>query len=110
MPYTLVTPHYPPVCRPILLLPTVLGRVLNKKLAGWQGFHLCTPGKKPGNKSSTSLVPLELCGQERSDAEDLSHHHTMKQEVYLFVYEGRVKFIRDKQWPAFKLPFSYRYA
>uniref|UniRef100_A0A4W4EIY0 Caspase recruitment domain family, member 14 n=1 Tax=Electrophorus electricus TaxID=8005 RepID=A0A4W4EIY0_ELEEL len=28
MPYTLVTPHYPPVCRPVLLLPTILGRVL----------------------------------------------------------------------------------
>ncbi|XP_028272339.1 caspase recruitment domain-containing protein 14 isoform X2 [Parambassis ranga] len=43
MPYTLVTPHYPPVCRPILLLPTVLGRILDKKLAGWQGFQLCEP-------------------------------------------------------------------
>lgn len=46
MPYTLVTPHYPPVCRPVLLLPTVLGRVLDKKLAGWQGFQLCAPGEK----------------------------------------------------------------
>uniref|UniRef100_A0A3B4TEQ8 Caspase recruitment domain family, member 14 n=1 Tax=Seriola dumerili TaxID=41447 RepID=A0A3B4TEQ8_SERDU len=46
MPYTLVTPHYPPICRPILLLPTVLGRILDKKLAGWQGFQLCEPGKK----------------------------------------------------------------
>ncbi|XP_028993451.1 caspase recruitment domain-containing protein 14 isoform X2 [Betta splendens] len=43
MPYTLVTPHYPPVCRPILLLPTVLGRMLDKKLASWQGFELCEP-------------------------------------------------------------------
>lgn len=46
MPYTLVTPHYPPVCRPVLLLPTVLGRILDKKLAGWQGFQLCEPGKE----------------------------------------------------------------
>lgn len=46
MPYTLVTPHYPPICRPVLLLPTVLGRILDKKLAGWQGFQLCEPGKK----------------------------------------------------------------
>lgn len=45
MPYSLVTPHYPPVCRPVLLLPTVLGRVLDKKLASWQGFQLCTPGE-----------------------------------------------------------------
>ncbi|XP_019939518.1 caspase recruitment domain-containing protein 14 [Paralichthys olivaceus] len=43
MPYTLVTPHYPPVCRPVLLLPTVLGRILDKKLAGWKGFQLCEP-------------------------------------------------------------------
>lgn len=46
MPYTLVSPHHPPVCRPVLLLPTVLGRVLDKKLAGWQGFQLCAPGNK----------------------------------------------------------------
>lgn len=70
MPYTLVTPHYPPVCRPILLLPTVLGRVLDKKLAGWQGFQLCAPGKQPGNKTPASLFPRELCGQRRSDAEE----------------------------------------
>ncbi|XP_078803195.1 caspase recruitment domain-containing protein 14 isoform X2 [Oryzias latipes] len=41
MPYTLVTPHYPPICRPVLLLPSILGRILDKKLAGWQGFELC---------------------------------------------------------------------
>lgn len=46
MPYTLVTPHYPPICRPILLLPSVLGRILDKKLAGWQGFQLCQSGEK----------------------------------------------------------------
>lgn len=46
MPYTLVTPHFPPVCRPILLLPTILGRMLDKKLASWQGFQLCEPGKQ----------------------------------------------------------------
>uniref|UniRef100_A0A8C5GKU7 CARD domain-containing protein n=1 Tax=Gouania willdenowi TaxID=441366 RepID=A0A8C5GKU7_GOUWI len=45
MPYTLVTPHFPPTCRPILLLPTVLGRVLGKKVSRWQGFELCEPGK-----------------------------------------------------------------
>lgn len=44
MPYTLVTPHYPPTCRPVLLLPTILGRVLDNKLAGWRGFQLCEPG------------------------------------------------------------------
>uniref|UniRef100_A0A3B3CRZ2 Caspase recruitment domain family, member 14 n=1 Tax=Oryzias melastigma TaxID=30732 RepID=A0A3B3CRZ2_ORYME len=47
MPYTLVTPHYPPICRPVLLLPSILGRILDKKLAGWQGFELCEPGEKP---------------------------------------------------------------
>lgn len=43
MPYTLVTPHFPPVCRPILLLPSILGRVLDKKLVGWEGFQLLEP-------------------------------------------------------------------
>ncbi|KAM7393644.1 hypothetical protein PAMP_020501 [Pampus punctatissimus] len=43
MPYSLVTPHYPPICRPILLLPTVLGRILDNKLGGLQGFQLCEP-------------------------------------------------------------------
>ncbi|MEQ2203600.1 hypothetical protein XENOCAPTIV_001197, partial [Xenoophorus captivus] len=32
--------------RPILLLPTILGRMLDKKLDSWQGFQLCEPGKK----------------------------------------------------------------
>lgn len=45
MPYTLVTPHYPPVCRPVLLLPTILGRMLDKKLEEWPGFQVCEPGK-----------------------------------------------------------------
>uniref|UniRef100_A0A3B4A5Z6 Uncharacterized protein n=1 Tax=Periophthalmus magnuspinnatus TaxID=409849 RepID=A0A3B4A5Z6_9GOBI len=45
MPYTLVTPHFPPVCRPILLLPSIFGRVLEKKLIGWEGFQLLKPGK-----------------------------------------------------------------
>uniref|UniRef100_A0A7N6B842 Caspase recruitment domain family, member 14 n=1 Tax=Anabas testudineus TaxID=64144 RepID=A0A7N6B842_ANATE len=65
MPYTLVTPHYPPVCRPILLLPTVLGRMLNKKLASWQGFQLCDPGKQYcvavcQNKGIHCVLPLGL--------------------------------------------------
>lgn len=56
MPYTLVTPHYPPVCRPVLLLPTVLGRVLDKKLAGWQGFQLCTPGETSLRRSRVFMT------------------------------------------------------
>ncbi|XP_076871587.1 caspase recruitment domain-containing protein 14 isoform X2 [Brachyhypopomus gauderio] len=43
MPYTLVTPHYPPVCRPVLLLPTILGRILHKRLAEQEGYQLCEP-------------------------------------------------------------------
>ncbi|CAG5866998.1 unnamed protein product, partial [Menidia menidia] len=43
MPYTLVTPHHPPICRPVLLLPSVLGRILDNKMADWQGFQLCEP-------------------------------------------------------------------
>ncbi|XP_051996171.1 caspase recruitment domain-containing protein 14 isoform X2 [Xyrauchen texanus] len=41
MPYTLVTPHYPPVCRPVLLLPTILGQILHKRLAEQEGYQLC---------------------------------------------------------------------
>ncbi|KAK2857378.1 hypothetical protein Q7C36_005297 [Tachysurus vachellii] len=43
MPYTLVTPHYPPVCRPVLLLPTILKGILHKRLAEQKGYQLCEP-------------------------------------------------------------------
>ncbi|MCI4375931.1 hypothetical protein PGIGA_G00115450 [Pangasianodon gigas] len=43
MPYTLVTPHYPPVCRPVLLLPTILRGILHKRLAEREGYQLCEP-------------------------------------------------------------------
>ncbi|KAF4112112.1 hypothetical protein G5714_006907 [Onychostoma macrolepis] len=43
MPYTLVSPRFPPICRPVLLLPTLLGRVLHKRLAEQQGYQLCEP-------------------------------------------------------------------
>jgi len=46
MPYSLVTPHFPRVCRPVLLLPTILGHILSKKMADWQGFQLCEPGEE----------------------------------------------------------------
>uniref|UniRef100_A0A3P8TAE8 Caspase recruitment domain family, member 14 n=1 Tax=Amphiprion percula TaxID=161767 RepID=A0A3P8TAE8_AMPPE len=68
MPYTLVTPHYPPICRPVLLLPTVLGRILDKKLAGWQGFQLCEPEVLSFSEHTAHLQRseiLEECGQGR---------------------------------------------
>ncbi|TKS69267.1 Caspase recruitment domain-containing protein 14 [Collichthys lucidus] len=69
MPYTLVTPHYPPICRPVLLLPTVLGRILDKKLAGWQGFQLCEP-EVLNSSEHTALLQrseiLEECEQGRN--------------------------------------------
>ncbi|XP_016136730.1 caspase recruitment domain-containing protein 14 [Sinocyclocheilus grahami] len=43
MPYTLVSPRFPPICRPVLLLPTLLGRVLHKRLAEQDGFQICEP-------------------------------------------------------------------
>ncbi|XP_021332748.1 caspase recruitment domain-containing protein 14 [Danio rerio] len=43
MPFTLVTPRFPPICRPVLLLPTILGRVLHKRLAEQEGYQLCEP-------------------------------------------------------------------
>uniref|UniRef100_A0A3P9N1Y7 Caspase recruitment domain family, member 14 n=1 Tax=Poecilia reticulata TaxID=8081 RepID=A0A3P9N1Y7_POERE len=76
MPYTLVTPHFPPVCRPILLLPTILGRMLDKKLASWQGFQLCEPSEhaarlqrsevleevEPGGNQCYTLQSVEKVG------------------------------------------------
>ncbi|KAJ8264090.1 hypothetical protein GJAV_G00145030 [Gymnothorax javanicus] len=43
MPYTLVTPHHPPSSRPVLLFPTMLGRIVDKKLGSLRGFELCEP-------------------------------------------------------------------
>ncbi|KAG9350437.1 hypothetical protein JZ751_026799 [Albula glossodonta] len=43
MPYTLVTPHHPPTSRPVLLFPTMLGRIMDNKLGKLQGFQLCEP-------------------------------------------------------------------
>ncbi|CAL8331101.1 unnamed protein product [Merluccius merluccius] len=60
MPYTLVTPHYPPVCRPVLVLPTVLGRVLDKKLASWQGFQLCEPEVLSSSEHAVRLQRSEV--------------------------------------------------
>ncbi|CAN9510791.1 unnamed protein product [Ophioblennius macclurei] len=69
MPYTLVTPHVPPTCRPVLLLPTVLGRTLDKKLASWQGFQLCEPEVLSTTEHAARLQKseiLEECEQGRS--------------------------------------------
>ncbi|KAM3622977.1 uncharacterized protein V6R79_005552 [Siganus canaliculatus] len=69
MPYTLVTPHYPPICRPVLLLPTVLGRILDKKLADWQGFQLCEPEVLSPSEHAAQLQRseiLEECEQGRN--------------------------------------------
>ncbi|XP_068607337.1 caspase recruitment domain-containing protein 14 [Brachionichthys hirsutus] len=69
MPYTLVTPHHPPICRPVLLLPTVLGHILNKKLAGWQGFQLCEPDVLSPSEHASLLQRseiLEECEQGRN--------------------------------------------
>nr|XP_046258842.1 caspase recruitment domain-containing protein 14 isoform X2 [Scatophagus argus] len=60
MPYTLVTPHYPPICRPVLLLPTILGRILDKKLAGWQGFQLCEPEVLSPSEHAAQLQRSEI--------------------------------------------------
>ncbi|XP_054897440.1 caspase recruitment domain-containing protein 14 isoform X2 [Poeciliopsis prolifica] len=60
MPYTLVTPHFPPVCRPILLLPTILGRMLDKKLGSWQGFQLCEPEMLTSSEHAARLQRSEI--------------------------------------------------
>ncbi|XP_035993017.1 caspase recruitment domain-containing protein 14 isoform X2 [Fundulus heteroclitus] len=60
MPYTLVTPHFPPVCRPVLLLPTILGRMLDSKLANWQGFQLCVPEVLTSSEHAARLQRSEI--------------------------------------------------
>uniref|UniRef100_M4AU02 Caspase recruitment domain family, member 14 n=1 Tax=Xiphophorus maculatus TaxID=8083 RepID=M4AU02_XIPMA len=60
MPYTLVTPHFPPVCRPILLLPTILGRMLDKKLASWQGFQLMLTASEHAARLQRSEILEEV--------------------------------------------------
>ncbi|KAM4584078.1 caspase recruitment domain-containing protein 14 [Odontesthes bonariensis] len=60
MPYTLVTPHYPPICRPVLLLPSVLGRMLDKKLADWQGFERCEPEVLSSSEHAARLQRSEI--------------------------------------------------
>ncbi|KAL7404928.1 hypothetical protein ABVT39_021228 [Epinephelus coioides] len=69
MPYSLVTPHFPPICRPVLLLPTILGNILNKKMADWQGFQLCEPEVLNASEHAARLQRseiLEECEQGRN--------------------------------------------
>ncbi|XP_061686253.1 caspase recruitment domain-containing protein 14 [Syngnathoides biaculeatus] len=69
MPYTPVTPHFPPICRPVLLLPSILGRILDKKVAGWQGFELCEPEMLSSSDHAARLQKSELleeCEQGRN--------------------------------------------
>ncbi|MCJ8730099.1 hypothetical protein PDJAM_G00114300 [Pangasius djambal] len=64
MPYTLVTPHYPPVCRPVLLLPTILRGILHKRLAERDGYQLCEPGtenKTPEKPAQHLLIHGTHC-------------------------------------------------
>ncbi|XP_040893017.1 caspase recruitment domain-containing protein 14 [Toxotes jaculatrix] len=86
MPYTLVTPHYPPVCRPVLLMPTVLGRILDKKLAGWQGFQLCEPEVLSPCEHAARLQRseiLEECEQGRNSCYTLqSVEKVMKKGIH----------------------------
>ncbi|XP_062304282.1 caspase recruitment domain-containing protein 14 [Osmerus eperlanus] len=60
MPYTLVTPHYPPVCRPVLLLPSILGRLLDSRVAEWQGFQLCKPELLSSSERAARLQRSEM--------------------------------------------------
>ncbi|XP_061626049.1 caspase recruitment domain-containing protein 14 isoform X1 [Phyllopteryx taeniolatus] len=69
MPYSPVTPHFPPICRPVLLLPSVLGRILDKKVTEWQGFELCEPEMLSSSDHAARLQKSELleeCEQGRN--------------------------------------------
>ncbi|XP_078240406.1 caspase recruitment domain-containing protein 14 isoform X1 [Pogona vitticeps] len=70
MPYTLVRPCRPGRPRPILLVPSLLGKILAEKLCLSKGFEKCAAetqneiqsrGALPGNKltSSSSCIPRE---------------------------------------------------
>ncbi|XP_029295597.1 caspase recruitment domain-containing protein 14 [Cottoperca gobio] len=60
MPYSLVTPHFPPICRPVLVLPSILGHILDKKLADWQGFQLCEPEVLSSSEHAARLQRSEI--------------------------------------------------
>ncbi|KAK0149197.1 Caspase recruitment domain-containing protein 14 [Merluccius polli] len=45
---------------PVLVLPTVLGRVLDKKLASWQGFQLCEPEVLSSSERAVRLQRSEV--------------------------------------------------
>ncbi|KAL6110622.1 card14 [Pungitius sinensis] len=60
MPYSLVTPHFPPVCRPVLLLPTILGHILSKKMANWPGFRVCEPEMLSSSERAARLQRSEI--------------------------------------------------
>ncbi|CAL1602174.1 unnamed protein product [Knipowitschia caucasica] len=78
MPYTLVTPHIPPVCRPILLLPSLLGRVLEKKVVGWEGFQLLEPEKLSPTEHAARLQKSEIL--EECDQSENTHYTTLSVE------------------------------
>nr|XP_033817534.1 caspase recruitment domain-containing protein 14 [Geotrypetes seraphini]XP_033817535.1 caspase recruitment domain-containing protein 14 [Geotrypetes seraphini]XP_033817536.1 caspase recruitment domain-containing protein 14 [Geotrypetes seraphini]XP_033817537.1 caspase recruitment domain-containing protein 14 [Geotrypetes seraphini]XP_033817538.1 caspase recruitment domain-containing protein 14 [Geotrypetes seraphini] len=43
MPYSIVKPHRPAKLRPIVFMPSLLGRILNEKLRNSKGFAKCEP-------------------------------------------------------------------
>ncbi|MBN3314231.1 CAR14 protein, partial [Atractosteus spatula] len=55
MPYTLVTPHRPPTPRPVIILPRILGQILNDRLAEVQGFQKCELEPLPGGDYASRL-------------------------------------------------------
>ncbi|KAG7491651.1 hypothetical protein MATL_G00005990 [Megalops atlanticus] len=66
MPYTLVTPHHPPTPRPVLLLPTMLGRIMNNRLGELSGFQLCEPELLNASEHAVRMHKAEIleeCGQ-----------------------------------------------
>ncbi|XP_067315562.1 caspase recruitment domain-containing protein 14 [Pseudorasbora parva] len=60
MPYTLVTPQFPPICRPVLLLPTIFGRVLHKRLGEQEGYQLCEPELLMASEHSVQMQKGEI--------------------------------------------------
>ncbi|XP_068769751.1 caspase recruitment domain-containing protein 14 isoform X1 [Struthio camelus] len=64
MPYTLVRPHQPGQLRPVLLVPTLLGRILASKLCLSKGFEMC-PSELQGEASQAAQRRAALLGTDR---------------------------------------------
>ncbi|XP_048870502.1 caspase recruitment domain-containing protein 14 isoform X2 [Brienomyrus brachyistius] len=84
MPYTLVTPHHPPASRPVLLLPSVCGLLLNNKLGELRGFQLCKPELLSASECAARMQKSEIL----EDCERGASHCYTLQSVEKVIKQG----------------------